>query len=229
LYLEEILNPQLLGQKDLIIVPLVLVAVFIFFAWSFSKIRKRRTRVILYIAITCKFLFLAIRLVILFHVYDGKSDSTTYYRGSKYLYNLFWERPDLATEIVFNKVDRLSPEAREAVFRTRRSLIRVDHSPGIIVRTAAVLSLLCANSYIALCILFTSLAFYGSYLVFLAFWERYPFAERYIAMTLFIPSVLYWGGMVSKDSIMMFGLGILTLLRRKSSFYYLWGQLFYLK
>ncbi len=72
------------------------------------------------------------------------------------------------------------------------------------IRIGALLNLLCFNSYFALCALFAYLSYKFQWVVFRLLAGIYPMLHKQFAYAfLFIPSVVFWGSAVGKDSIML--------------------------
>lgn len=199
---------DLITWSDAFIVPIWFIIILLFFSFRISKYESSNVRLILIGALGFKIVIVIVRLLLLFLVFEQRADTVTYYKGSRFLYNLYWENIHIANEIIFCKIENLSAEALSIIRPTRHLMLNVDHAPGIVVRLTALLSLICKNSYIALCLIYSSLAFYGSILLFDSFRRLYPHLQKKGALSLFIPSVVFWGSLVSKDSLMLFGMGL---------------------
>lgn len=76
------------------------------------------------------------------------------------------------------------------------------------------------NSYLATGIVGGMISFIGCWLLFLAFYDRYPMLHLSLAaFTLFVPSLFFWGTMVGKEPFVVLGLGLFTyglLVKAKS-------------
>ncbi len=78
------------------------------------------------------------------------------------------------------------------------------------------LSILAFNGYLLTSVLMGALAFSGMWRLFVLFSNKYPHLIKQIAVCfLFLPSILYWGGGIMRDTICLAGVGWLF-----SSFYY---------
>ena len=91
-----------------------------------------------------------------------------------------------------------------------------DRSSFTVIRIAAVFDLFTFSSYSATAVLFAVIGFIGLWMLFVTFYEVRPDLHRLIAIaTLFIPSVVFWGSGLLKDTITLAGLGIATLLVKR--------------
>ena len=91
-----------------------------------------------------------------------------------------------------------------------------DSGSYFIVRLAAIFDLLTFSTYSATAILFALLNFTGMWLFFTVFAKQFPEQRKWIAVAvLFIPSVVFWGSGVLKDSVVLACIGILTYCVKK--------------
>lgn len=86
-----------------------------------------------------------------------------------------------------------------------------DPQSFFVIRLAAILDILTFSSYSATAVLFAVIAFSGGWMFFLTFYKRYPDMHRWIAFSvLFVPTVIFWGSGIFKDSITLAALGVAT-------------------
>lgn len=86
-----------------------------------------------------------------------------------------------------------------------------DPQSFFVIRIAAVLDLLTFSTYSATATLFAVIAFTGGWMFFVTFYKLYPELHRWIAFSvLFIPSVVFWGSGIFKDTLTLASLGAAT-------------------
>lgn len=193
---------------DIIIVPTILGVLTFIISIMLLRLKSKRIWKIVLFAFSLKMIVLSFRILLLLTIFGQRADTVTYYRGGVILYDTFKKSPEIAFEIIFNKIENLSPKAQEVIYNSERVMLQVDHSPGIVTRTAGFLSLLCYKSFIGISMLFTFLGFIGQLLIYLRLISIYRFASIPLVFLFFIPTILFWGAMISKDSLMLFGLGL---------------------
>ncbi|MEQ9413735.1 MAG: hypothetical protein RIF39_07885, partial [Cyclobacteriaceae bacterium] len=100
-----------------------------------------------------------------------------------------------------------------------------DPSSFFVVRVASIFDILTFSSYAATAVLFSVLSFAGMWALFITFYKQYEHLHAPIAFaTLFIPSVVFWGSGIMKDTVTISALGFLTysvyklLIRKQYSF-----------
>lgn len=88
-----------------------------------------------------------------------------------------------------------------------------DSGSMFVIRIAAIFDLFTFSSYSATAVLFATVGFIGSWAFFLTFYRRYPDLCMPLAIvTFFVPSLVFWGSGLLKDTIILAALGIATHL-----------------
>ncbi|MDH5381061.1 MAG: hypothetical protein OEW75_09415, partial [Cyclobacteriaceae bacterium] len=83
-----------------------------------------------------------------------------------------------------------------------------DEASYTIVKLAAVLDILTISTYSATACLFAAIAFSGIWALFLVFYRLYPDYKNGLAWAiLFVPSVIFWGSGIFKDTITLAAVG----------------------
>ena len=97
----------------------------------------------------------------------------------------------------------------------------VKTSNFMVPRSGVLFSYILGNSYTALSMCYSFFAFWGCWKCFNVFASLYPHIKKGLAICfLFVPSVVYWGSAITKDSICLGSLGL---------FIYSFYQLFFKK
>ncbi|OFY71337.1 MAG: hypothetical protein A3G23_04045 [Bacteroidetes bacterium RIFCSPLOWO2_12_FULL_37_12] len=139
-------------------------------------------------------------LFIVFNFYYGYGDTFGYYRTNECLTKLFLKNP-----INFFKV-WLGPNSVEnyALFDTDTLFPPYWGDPQVfmIVRITAPLTILGFNSYLLTSLLLVCFSFSGIWKLYLLFISYFPGAYEKVSFAcFFIPSVVFWGSGLLKDSI----------------------------
>ncbi len=145
---------------------------------------------------------------LLYYFYYGGGDTFTYFtRGAIHIYEAFWDKPSLAWHLLFGETDY-----GQGVYSYASKIFMYnDPSSYIIVKIAAVISLFVGGSYVATSLIFAALSFTGLWAMYLAFSKLFPSKEWFLALAiLFIPSTIFWGSGVLKDTVTFGFLGWAT-------------------
>jgi hypothetical protein len=164
-----------------------------YFKWGFQ------------IKMICAILFWAI-----FTFYYKGGDTFICYWHAIYLKTLLFRDPSVTFNLIFNTNS----------FYTRAFLLPnlpdggsyiTDGATFIIIVIGFVISVLAFSSYITTCLVFSMIAFWGTWKLFSMFYEMYPHLHRQMAIAcLFIPSVCFWGAGYLKDPVCIGFLGIFS-------------------
>lgn len=166
-------------------------------------------------------LFAALALGFLYQFYYDGGDTYNYHtHGSRHIWQAFMDSPLKGFALLFsngNYVPGIYQYASKIVFFQ-------DPASFFVVRVAALFDLLTFSTYSATALLFALFSFAGGWAMFLAFYDRFPELHKWQAVaTLFIPSVVFWGSGLMKDTLTLSCIGFLTysfsylFLKRKFS------------
>ncbi len=150
----------------------------------------------------------ALSLGLLYHFYYGGGDTFTYFtRGAIHIYNAFWDNPSLAWHLLFGETDY----GHGVYSYASKIWMYNDPSSYIIVRISAFISLFVGGSYVATSLVFAALSFTGIWAMYISFVKLFPGKEWYLALAiLFIPSTIFWGSGILKDTVTFGFLGWAT-------------------
>lgn len=142
----------------------------------------------------------AIGLCLIYVYYYGEGgDTLNYHSDSSVLINLLFHSP-----FDFFKVWLLplSPEALSCFTGNTGYLIYAhDTNAFMVVRLIVPLKLLCFDSYLVSSVLMAVVSFTGVWKLYEVFCDCYPPLYKHFAATvIFIPSVVFWGSGILKDS-----------------------------
>ncbi len=150
---------------------------------------------------------LALGLIYQFY-YDGGDTYNFHTHGSRHLWEAFWDDPEKGIRLF------LKDENQQGLYRyTSKIPFYKDNSSMSVIRLAAVFDLFTFSSYSATAVFFAVFSFVGMWMFFITFYKRYPTMHKSLALAaLFIPSVVFWGSGLLKDTITLGCLGIATYL-----------------
>lgn len=137
--------------------------------------------------------------LVYFYYYEG-GDTVNYYYTATTLLNVMFERPDDFLYLYFGKPDFLEyyllGEHTEFVYWVN------DEYAFFVSKCFVPILLICFKSYIASAILVATICYLGVWRLFLVFVNEFPQVSRQFSWSiLYIPSVIFWGSGLMKDSI----------------------------
>lgn len=160
-------------------------------------------------ALTVKILgALAVGLIYQFYYTSG--DTFSYHtNGSRIIWEALVDDPVVGLKLFL-------ADSHNGYKYSSRILFFNDPSSFFVVQFATVFDLLTFSSYSGTAVLFAFVSFIGLWYLFLTFYEMFPHLHRRIAIcALFIPSVVFWGSGILKDTIVMACLGFATWLIKR--------------
>lgn len=193
--------------RDFIVTPIVLIAIYAF-AYSVRPfVTTPVNRGYFIPALTVKIVG-ALALGFIYQFYYGSGDTFIYHvHGSRHLWDAFMKSPSTGVHLFFAN-GKLEPEFYDYYekiwyFRDPRSFF--------IIQVAFIFDLFTFSTYSATAVLFSVLGFVGGWMLFLTFFHRFPHLHRYFALAcLFVPSVVFWGSGLMKDTLTLACIGIAT-------------------
>ncbi|GCC52040.1 hypothetical protein SanaruYs_22720 [Chryseotalea sanaruensis] len=193
--------------RDIVVTPLVLVMVFLTSLYVKSRIEDPILRRYFMPALWLK-IFGALALGFIYQFYYNGGDTYNYHTlGSRIIWEAFADDYATGFKLLFAK-----PGLHPEVFSYSQKIpFYYDEKSFFIVRIAAFFDLLTFSSYSATAIFFALFGFAGAWAFFITFFKQFPHLHKWIAISiLFIPSVIFWGSGVLKDTITLSALGLLT-------------------
>ncbi|MEO0552473.1 MAG: hypothetical protein AAF149_04705 [Bacteroidota bacterium] len=152
--------------------------------------------------------FGAIALGLVYQFYYGGGDTfgfTTY--GASYIWEAFLVNPLTGLKLIF-----LENEYQSDTFRyASRMWYFDDPSSYFVVRVAGIFSLVTFNTYSAIAVIFASVSFLSMWMLFVSLCKIYPDLNYKLFFSLFfIPSVIFWGSGVLKDTLTLSALSLVV-------------------
>jgi len=193
--------------RDLITTPLVLLLVYIVAYLIRPRVTDAVNRKYFFPALTLR-IFGALALGFLYQFYYGGGDTFNYHtHGSRYIWEAFMESPILGWKLLTS-----SGEYGQGTYAYASQIpFYTDPSSFFVIRVASLFDLITFSSYSATAVFFAVISFCGAWALFITFYRHSPEIHQWIALaTLFIPSVIFWGSGILKDTLTLAAVGILT-------------------
>ncbi len=145
----------------------------------------------------------AVALGALYQFYYGGGDTFGYFtHGAKHIYEAFYDDPAIAFRLIFNDTNYDGGVYAYA----SRIWMYSDPPAYMVVRIAGVFAILTGGTYAGTAFLFALFSFSGLWAMYMAFCRLFPAHVFGLALAiLFIPSTIFWGSGILKDSV-TFGL-----------------------
>ena len=193
--------------RDLIVTPILLILVYIGAYVARPWFTDPVIRKYYFPAITLK-IFGALALGFLYQFHYGGGDTFNFHTiGSRYIWEAFIDSPSKGIDLLFSNGE-FSGSTYE--YASKIYFYR-DPSSFFVIRVATIFDLLTFSTYSSTAILFSIVSFLGSWAFFIAMYRQTPHLHKLIAMAiLFIPSVVFWGSGLMKDTLTFACLGFMT-------------------
>lgn len=150
-------------------------------------------------------IFGAIALGIIYNTYYG-GDTNLFFKDGGIIWNILIDSPSTGIRILFfTDAGDNSPELFQYV---RRIYYYPDTNSFAVLRISAICSIFSFNTYTINAIFFAIISFSGIWSMFRVWHHLYPHLLRPLAVAVFfIPSVVFWGSGLLKDTITIGALG----------------------
>lgn len=198
--------------RDFIVTPLLIVLVYGIAYVVRPYVTDSITRPYFLSALTVRILG-ALFLGVLYQFYYSGGDTFNYHtHGSRVIWEAIMDNPSEGIKLMF-----VSGEEQVIAYQYSSKIVFFgDPSSYFIVKLAATFDLLTFSTYSATAVLFGVISFIGMWLFFKVFVTSFPNLHRWIALAiLFVPSVIFWGSGILKDSIVLASVGALTYSVKK--------------
>ncbi|NOS90627.1 MAG: hypothetical protein HOP30_01785 [Cyclobacteriaceae bacterium] len=193
--------------RDFIVTPIVIMLVYVVAYFVRPYCTDAINRVYFIPALTVKMIG-AIALGIIYQFYYTGGDTFSYHtHGSRVIWDAFMDSPTEGVRIYFSQ-GTYGPglwEIADKIWFWR------DPRSFFVIQIATIFDLITFSTYSATAVLFSVLAFVGGWMLYLVFYKSHSHAHFALAFCcLFVPSVLFWGSGILKDTITLAFAGICT-------------------
>ncbi|NQZ78942.1 MAG: hypothetical protein HRT61_22915, partial [Ekhidna sp.] len=197
-----------MGIKDLFITPIYII-IFILVAYFIRPyVTNKQTRKYFLPALWIRFAG-AIALGLIYQFYYGGGDTFNYFiHGSRWIWQAFLDDPILGLELLLDNGGGRRP--METYHYSKYIWYYKDSKSFTIVRLSGLFGLFTLHTYSSIALFFATFSFSGLWALYSAVQKMYP-SSRYLHLAvLFVPSVIFWGSGILKDTITLGALGWLT-------------------
>ncbi len=159
-------------------------------------------------ALTMKMLG-GIGLCLVYTVYYKGGDTINYFNDSVMVNKLLFTNPPAGIDVILNGLNReklayFNPEIGYPVYFR-------DPSTSLVVQMVSIFSIFGFRSFIPTTIVVSWVSFIGIWNLYRVFLSEFPNLARKMAIaTFFIPSVLFWGSGILKDTFTLSAIGFFT-------------------
>lgn len=195
--------------RDFIVTPLVLILVYVVAYLVRPRVTDHVTRKYFFPALTVRVLG-ALALGFLYQFYYSGGDTFNFHtHGSRHIWEAFMDSPITGIKLLL--ADGVYPEGS---YRYASKIIFFhDPSSYFVIRIASLLDIITFSSYSATAVLFAVISFVGGWTLFIAFYQWKPELHFWQAIAcLFVPSVVFWGSGLLKDTLTLAALGVMTFI-----------------
>lgn len=193
-----------MGLKDLLLVPFYVIIVFAIASRLFRKHKhdkelKKWYRLGLYAKLSGAFIFLAI-----YQFYYGGGDTFGFFGGASAYTQYLLNEPGQAISFLFeNNFQHLSSLYHYNPTPEYNYILR-GNAELALVKIAGFINLFALNSFLITTLLFGFISFTGSWLMYRVFITLFPdrrLLKPLAIAILFLPSVVFWGSGLMKDTL----------------------------
>jgi hypothetical protein len=203
------MNTFVLTIFDLLFTPFLLL--FIFFVGNYIRKKNERQQPLYKwytrgLMVKC---FGAIAVCLIYQFYYKDGDTVNYFMSSQALVNLFSKN----SSVFFDIMKGNTTWENYSVFdnNTGYCYMMFDKQAMVVVRLIVPLIMVSFQSFMVSSILLAWICYTGIWRLFLLFNEEFPALEKQFAISiLFIPSVVFWGSGLLKDTITLSAVGWFT-------------------
>jgi len=196
-----------LELRDLIVTPLTIILVYGIALWIRPRVTDSITRKYFLPALTVRIIG-ALAVGFLYQFYYGGGDTFNFHtRGSRHIWEAFMDSPVLGWKMLTANGDYVP-----GIYKYASNIpFFKDPSSYFVIRVAGFFDLITWSSYSATAVLFAVVSFCGAWMLYITFYRHSPHLQRKLAIAiLFIPSVIFWGSGLFKDTLTLASLGFLT-------------------
>lgn len=194
--------------QDLLITPIYL-AIFYFLAYVIRpSVTTPETKKYFIPALSAKF-FGAIALGMIYQFYYSGGDTFNYFtHGSRWIWAAFLDSPVTGFKLLLEQ----GGERQAETFNFSQNIWYYrDEKAFFVVRIVAFFDFFTLHTYSATALFFAAFSFSGSWALYSVVVRLYPYNTKWLAIAiLFVPSVVFWGSGILKDTITFGALGWCT-------------------
>ncbi len=200
---------MVLSIFDLLLAPLYLLMIYFIGSYIQSKYIVAQPLYKWYTRGLMIKLFGAISVCLIYQFYYTGGDTTNYYETTKAISNLFYKDTHMFWDVASGNNSLANYQYFDN--NTGYPVFWRDGTAVFVSRLLIPLYFLSFQSFVVMSILLAWICYTGIWRLFILFNEQFPKLERQFAISiLFIPSVVFWGSGLLKDTITLSAVGWYT-------------------
>jgi hypothetical protein len=197
-----------MNLQDLIVTPIYAFILYVVFYSQRRKYTNKLNRKYFMQLLSAKFAG-AIAMGLIYYFYYEGGDTTLYFDLARYIARSFSENPSATYKLIFLPIDTNDTSLYRYV-GANIFYMKGDSDTYFFIRFVSLFNILSFNTYSVSALFFACLSFIGSWAVYLVFIDVYPQLTKQLSWAiLFIPSVVFWGSGMMKDSITLCSIGLI--------------------
>ena len=198
------MDEEILSYWDLILPPLYILVIFII-ADLIQKRYIQENPVYKYFKIGLLGKILGgVGLGLVYHFYYGGGDTDIYFKGSITMLKLFSKSQEAFFSIMGD--NRTRENYSEFDSDTGWPLYYGDSNSFSVIRFTTFFQIFSFRSYFVTTVILSAISYFGTWRLFLLFCEIFPsLANQFKYTILLVPSVLFWGSGILKDTYTLMG------------------------
>ena len=148
----------------------------------------------------------AIALAFIYVYYYGGGDTQMYFHGGSFMNNVFFSDKEKFFQLFFSERDKLPVSLQTLAYKITYSS---SNEEWFMIKITSIVNLFAFNRFLISSILFSLIAFYGSWKLYQTFLFFSPESKKAGFYAVFLlPSVIFWSSGILKDTITFASLGL---------------------
>lgn len=206
--------PELFSYSDVFFVPLSILLIFVLTYRVGRKYVGTPIGHFFYPALILRLVFTIIYAAIIQFYYKGQADTAIYYQGVLDMHASIEQDPGVLKDIYTNlDMHDDNPIVTQMMYDPTGGytyFVMKESKNWMVARIGLLFSLIFYKNYLAISLFISVFAFAGCWRMFKTFYALYPHLKNKIAFAcIFLPSIIFWGVGLIKDSICIGALGFL--------------------
>lgn len=153
-----------------------------------------------------------ILLGFIYQYYYGYGDTLNYFAHSKFLTGAIIDSPQNAISYLFAGEDKFYNYFSYYIDQIYDGEDYFSLENTVVIKIAAVFNLISFNNFFGTGFIFCFFSYWGLWKMFMVFYRAYPDIKEKFVLCLYIPSVVFWGSGILKDSICIGCIGLIVYM-----------------
>lgn len=198
--------------KDLLLGPLYFIIVLFIANLFKNKLAKTELEKIFYTRALLFKLFGATFFALIYEFYYGGGDTMGFYAWSSKFVDYLLSEPSSALEFLFTNNEDAFYKFKYSHYVSKYGyILKYNTRELFFIKISSIINIFALNSYLSTSYLFALFSFFGNWVLYKVFISYYPKIKTHLAWaTLFVPSVVFWGTGILKDTLTFGAIGVLV-------------------